>query len=139
GSRTVVMDDNPIKGLALRDSEANAFLVVCMGPNVGHRYPLFQRTIMGRSESAAITLADDRVSGKHCEVVASPVGFLIRDLGSSNGTLVNAQKISETDLHEGDLVQVGYTVFKFQSAASVGAGRVERMQDPQVMPPGMGG
>jgi pSer/pThr/pTyr-binding forkhead associated (FHA) protein len=105
-----------------------------MGPNVGHRYPLFLRTLLGRSESADITLPDDRVSGKHCEVVVGPQGYTIRDLGSSNGTLVNAQKIQELDLREGDLVQVGYTVFKFQSLASA---RVERLE-PQVMTPSMG-
>jgi len=90
---------------------------------------------MGRSETADITLADDRVSGKHCEVIRNPNGFVVRDLGSSNGTLVNAQKISEVDLREGDLVQVGYTVFKFQSVAG---SRVERVADPQVMGAGMG-
>jgi predicted nucleic acid-binding Zn-ribbon protein len=122
--------------LALRNSDASAFLVVCMGPNVGHRYPLFDRTLMGRSDSADITLADDRVSGKHCEVLRAANGFVVRDLGSSNGTLVNAQKISEVDLREGDVVQVGYTVFKFQSVAG---SRVERVNDPQVLVPGMGG
>lgn len=132
-SKTVVGGAD-IAALALRTSEASAFLVVCMGPNVGHRYPLFDRTMMGRSESADITLPDDRVSGKHCEVVRGPQGFSIRDLGSSNGTLVNAQKISEVELREGDLVQVGYTVFKFQSMGA--GGRVERI-DPQVIAPGM--
>ena len=141
-SKTVVGADLNLGALALRTSEAQAFFVVCMGPNVGHRYPLFDRTLAGRSESADITLPDDRVSGKHCEIVRTSQGFLIRDLGSSNGTLVNAQKITETDLREGDLVQVGYTVFKFQSTQQ-GQGRVERVQDPQVMGPmggmGMGG
>jgi len=132
-SKTVVGGAD-IAALALRTSEASAFLVVCMGPNVGHRYPLFDRTMMGRSESADITLPDDRVSGKHCEVVRGPQGFSIRDLGSSNGTLVNAQKISEVELREGDLVQVGYTVFKFQGPMA--GGRVERI-DPQVIAPGM--
>ncbi len=130
-TKTVVGSSENL-ALALRTSEASAFLVVCMGPNVGHRYPLFDRTIMGRSETADITLADDRVSGKHCEVVRNANGFTVRDLGSSNGTLVNAQKISEVDLREGDLVQVGYTVFKFQSVAGA---RVERVSDPQVMGP----
>jgi len=133
-TKTVVGSSDNL-ALALRTSEASAFLVVCMGPNVGHRYPLFDRTMMGRSETADITLADDRVSGKHCEVIRNPNGFVVRDLGSSNGTLVNAQKISEVDLREGDLVQVGYTVFKFQSVAG---SRVERVADPQVMGAGMG-
>jgi uncharacterized protein involved in exopolysaccharide biosynthesis len=132
--KTVVGGD--MAALALRNSDASAFLVVCMGPNVGHRYPLFDRTLMGRSDSADITLADDRVSGKHCEVLRAANGFVVRDLGSSNGTLVNAQKISEVDLREGDVVQVGYTVFKFQSVAG---SRVERVNDPQVLVPGMGG
>ncbi len=127
------------RALAVRPSaSADAFFLVCMGPNVGHKYPLFESTLLGRSEAADITLVDDRVSGRHCEVLREPGGYRIKDLGSSNGTLVNAQKISDSELRDGDLVQVGYTVFKYQTAAgaSSSSGRVERVNDPQIL---MGG
>ncbi len=143
--KTVMMSTQEAqKALAIRSSAAaDAFFLVCMGPNVGHKYPLFEQTLLGRSESADITLADDRVSGRHCEVVRAPGSYSIKDLGSSNGTLVNAQKISSCELRDGDLVQVGYTVFKFQSvggsaATGPAANRVERMQDPQILGPNMG-
>jgi len=131
--KTVMMATSDAqRALAIRPSaSADAFLLVCMGPNVGHKYPLFETTLLGRSEAADITLADDRVSGRHCEVRRAPAGYKLVDLESSNGTLVNAQKISSCDLHDGDLVQVGYTVFKFQSALGQ-PGRVERVGDPQV-------
>lgn len=94
--------------------------------------------VLGRSSSADITLVDDRASGRHCEIAKTPNGYVVRDLGSSNGTLVNATKLSSpTVLRDGDLVQIGFTVFKFQSLVSP---RVERMDAPapQVMGPGMG-
>jgi len=125
--RTVMMPSGGVQqALSVRASPtAEAFFVVCMGPNVGHRYPLKAVTLLGRSESADIALADERVSGRHCEVTRTPAGYRVKDLGSSNGTLVNAQKIAETELREGDLVQVGYTVFKLQGSAP----RVDRL-DP---------
>ncbi|MDP2340372.1 MAG: FHA domain-containing protein [Deltaproteobacteria bacterium] len=140
--KTVMMSATDAqRALAIRPSaSADAFFLVCMGPNVGHKYPLFESTLLGRSEAADITLVDDRVSGRHCEVLREPGGYRIKDLGSSNGTLVNAQKISDSELRDGDLVQVGYTVFKYQTAAgaSSSSGRVERVnQDPQVLMNGM--
>jgi hypothetical protein len=132
--KTVMMPSGGVQqALAVRPSAtADAFFLVCMGPNVGHKYPLKAVTLLGRSESADITLADDRVSGRHCEVARTATGYRVKDLGSSNGTLVNAQKITETELREGDLVQVGYTVFKFQS----GGPRVDRIEPHAA---GMGG
>jgi hypothetical protein len=132
--KTVMMPTSDVQqALAVRSSSADAFFVVCMGPNVGHKYPLGTVTLLGRSESADITLGDDRVSGRHCEVNRTPSGYRIKDLGSSNGTLVNAQKVNEAELREGDLVQVGYTVFKLQSAGP----RVDRIDPGSGM--GMGG
>jgi hypothetical protein len=133
--KTVMMPTGEVQqALSVRASAtADAFLVVCMGPNVGHRYPLKAVTLLGRSEAADIILADDRVSGRHCEVSRTPMGYRVKDLGSSNGTLVNAQKIAEVALGEGDLLQVGYTVFKLQGAVS----RVDRLDPMGGM--GMGG
>jgi hypothetical protein len=126
--KTVMMPSGGVQqALAVRGSStADAFLLVCMGPNVGHRYPLSAVTILGRSEAADIVLADERVSGRHCEIGRTTTGFRVRDLNSSNGTLVNAQKIDDADLHEGDLLQVGYTVFKLQGTTA----RVDRIDPP---------
>ena len=140
--RTVVTNPNG-SGQALMRADTGSWLLVCMGENVGRRYPLHDHMLLGRAEVCDVVLADDRVSARHCEVQRQPSGgFRIKDLGSSNGTLVNAQKTSETELRDGDLVQVGYTVFKFLAPAlasipsSTLTSRVERISpDPQVLSP----
>ena len=91
-------------------------LLVCMGANVGHRYSLAEpEVVIGRSTRCDIQLNDDRVSSRHAELVRRGSRYRIYDLGSANGTLVNAQRVDEIDLRDGDLIQVGYTVFRYVS------------------------
>lgn len=91
-------------------------LLVCMGANVGHRYTLAEpEVVIGRSTRCDIQLNDDRVSSRHAELVRRGTRYRIYDLGSANGTLVNAQRVDEIDLRDGDLIQVGYTVFRYMS------------------------
>lgn len=102
------------------ERQAPAYLLVCMGGNVGHRYPVGTTELtIGRSDRSDIRLDDDRVSSRHAELVRRDGRYRIYDLGSSNGTLVNAQRIDEIDLRDGDLIQVGYTVFRYVSAESL--------------------
>jgi uncharacterized protein involved in exopolysaccharide biosynthesis len=124
-----------VAALVRRHIAADAELLVCMGPRVGERFPLHREILLGRSESADVVLADERVSGRHCQVIRTGQGYRVKDLGSSNGTLVNAQKVQEADLRDGDLLQVGYTVFKFVVNAAQAGFSVERFSDPEVLGP----
>lgn len=86
----------------------SALLVVQRGPNEGARFLLDQdRTSVGRRESADIFLDDVTVSRKHAEFVRQGSDFLVRDVGSLNGTYVNRERIDATALRPGDEVQVG--------------------------------
>jgi hypothetical protein len=67
------------------------------------------RTTIGRRADCAVHLSDPVASGLHAELVASGDGFVIRDLGSSNGTFVNGQPVTESPLYVGDEVVVGTT------------------------------
>ncbi|MBM3294945.1 MAG: FHA domain-containing protein [Candidatus Aminicenantes bacterium] len=67
------------------------------------------RTTIGRAGDNAVPLSDPVVSGRHAEIVAQEDGFLLRDLGSSNGTFVNGQAVTETPLYAGDEIVVGTT------------------------------
>jgi uncharacterized protein involved in exopolysaccharide biosynthesis len=102
------------------DRQLPAYLLVCMGGNVGHRYTIGNAELtIGRSDRCDIRLDDDRVSSRHCELVRRGGRYRIYDLGSSNGTLVNAQRVDEIDLRDGDLIQVGYTVFRYVSGDAI--------------------
>jgi pSer/pThr/pTyr-binding forkhead associated (FHA) protein len=67
---------------------------------------------IGRKEGNTIRLTERNVSRKHCQIERQNGAFLLRDLGSYNGVLVNGQRISgESAVKEGDEIRVGdYTL-----------------------------
>ncbi|MHC5011421.1 MAG: FHA domain-containing protein [Planctomycetota bacterium] len=72
------------------------------------------RTSFGRRESNTVRLEDRMVSGHHAEVSKDLNGYTIRDLGSTNGTLVNGEPISEAPLAHGARVRIGNSRFVFK-------------------------
>jgi|SRR5690625_3349687 len=87
---------------------SSALLIVQHGPTAGARFLLdAQRTTVGRHPSADIFLDDVTVSRKHAEFLSSPQGYVVRDVGSLNGTYVNRERIDEALLVTGDEVQIG--------------------------------
>jgi pSer/pThr/pTyr-binding forkhead associated (FHA) protein len=85
-----------------------ALLLVKRGPNAGSRFLLdSDLTTVGRHPGSDIFLDDVTVSRRHAEFYRHPAGFSVRDVGSLNGTYVNRERIEETDLSDGDEVQVG--------------------------------
>ena len=60
-------------------------------------------------ETRLVKINDPLVSGSHAEIIASSGGFVIRDLGSSNGTFVNGGPVSESPIYAGDEIVVGST------------------------------
>ena len=86
----------------------SARLVVRRGPNAGSRFLLDSDvTSAGRHPNSDIFLDDVTVSRRHAEFVRSGDGFAVRDVGSLNGTYVNRNRIEESPLSSGDVVQVG--------------------------------
>ena len=86
----------------------SALLIMQRGPSAGARFLLdADRTIAGRSPAADIFLDDVTVSRKHVEFVREGTGFLVRDVGSLNGTYVNRERIEQAVLRAGDEVQIG--------------------------------
>lgn len=69
---------------------------------------------MGRDDSVDISIADKRLSREHCKISRDGNDFIISDLGSSNGSFVNGQKVQQKTLENGDKIQVGSNVFEFR-------------------------
>jgi pSer/pThr/pTyr-binding forkhead associated (FHA) protein len=85
-----------------------ALLLVKRGPNAGSRFLLdSELTTVGRHPGSDIFLDDVTVSRRHAEFYRHGAGFVVRDVGSLNGTYVNRERIEETSLTDGDEVQVG--------------------------------
>ena len=97
------------------------------GRDTGARYQLDGTTItVGRGTSNAIQLHDTEVSREHAEFSRRAGAFVIRDLGSSNGTYVNGEPITEQNLASGDQVQLGRTLLLY---TGVTEDRVEDLAD----------
>ena len=93
-------------------------LVVLRGAQLGRRYLLNENfLVMGRSpQRADLVLSDDReASGRHCRIEFNPARnlYTVLDLGSTNGTRVNGQRIHAAELRDGDKLLVGSTILKF--------------------------
>src|SRR5437868_3829136 len=82
-----------------RKPKADACLVVIYGQAIGHKYVLKPGEILiGRSSQAAIQIDHESVSRRHARLLLSESGVSLSDLGSTNGTYVNDEPITERTL-----------------------------------------
>jgi pSer/pThr/pTyr-binding forkhead associated (FHA) protein len=85
-----------------------ALLVVLRGPNTGARFLLDDDEVnSGRHPDSDIFLDDVTVSRKHANFRHEGDTFVVRDVGSLNGTYVNRERIDQATLRTGDEVQIG--------------------------------
>jgi len=91
------------------------FRLLCLtGKNKGVSYYLkSKRVIAGRGETANIRLLDAKSSREHVELTYVKDGYVLTDLGSQNGVIVNDLKVVQHQLEDGDKIIIGQTVFKY--------------------------
>ncbi|MGB8646370.1 MAG: FHA domain-containing protein [Anaerolineae bacterium] len=92
-------------------------MLICeSGPNAGQQIPLFpQAFTIGREVGCDLLLADGRVSRRHARLDWNGQGFLLSDLQSRNGILLNGQSIkSPLALKSGDRIAVGSSLLRVQ-------------------------
>jgi pSer/pThr/pTyr-binding forkhead associated (FHA) protein len=68
---------------------------------------------IGRSRGCDLRLPGGDASRRHAEIAGGPDGFTITDLGSTNGTFVNDQRIQKHELQPGDRVEIGNSMITF--------------------------
>ena len=71
-------------------------------------------TVIGRSRRCDIVLTDPNVSRQHAEIRKQDDGFMLLDLGSTNGTRVNRRDVKQVVLQHGDRIELGTTEFLFE-------------------------
>lgn len=102
-------------------------LFVIRGRDQGTRFRLDgSKVTLGRGTSNAVQLHDTEISREHAEFARRGESFMLRDLGSSNGTFVNGKQIREHELASGDQLQLGSTLLLY---TGVTEGRVEDLAD----------
>ncbi|HVW30665.1 MAG TPA: sigma 54-interacting transcriptional regulator [Polyangiaceae bacterium] len=82
-------------------------LVVVTGRARGQHAKIGERLRIGKSGDNDLVLPDETVSRHHCEVVRTPRGLVVRDLGSTNQTRIGRSKITEATLEPGAVLTVG--------------------------------
>lgn len=84
------------------------------GKYQGGEFPLVpdHEVVIGRSSDLDMVLVEDMVSRKHAKISTAGEQLVIQDLGSTNGTFVNGEKIKKARLKEGDRVLIGTSILK---------------------------
>src|SRR5689334_6519274 len=88
------------------------------GKYQGGEFPLVpdREIVVGRSSELDMVLVEDMVSRKHAKISTVAGQIVIMDLGSTNGTFVNGEKIKKTRLKEGDRILIGTSILKVISS-----------------------
>ena len=73
------------------------------------------KTTIGRVEDNTFPITEPSVSSHHCEVLLRGEEVLVKDLGSTNGTFINGQKIAEGVLKPGQILRVGQIEVRLES------------------------
>ena len=81
-------------------------LVMLKGSEPGRRWSLEGPVRLGRADHCEVLIDDSKVSREHCEIVVDDEDWIIRDLHSRNGTLVNGELVTEHILAVGDRIQL---------------------------------
>src|SRR5262245_40262911 len=84
------------------------------GKYQGGEFPLLpdREIVIGRASDLDMVLVEDMVSRKHAKITTNGGQVFIQDLGSTNGTFVNGEKVKKTRLKEGDRVLIGTSILK---------------------------
>jgi hypothetical protein len=110
------------------------------GKHKGNEYPLPPggQVCIGRSSDIDVVLIEDMVSRRHAQITIDGDTLKIEDLGSTNGTFVNGERITETKLQQGDRILIGTSIMKLVEAdkdirqTSVGAPSPAKIEDTNV-------
>jgi hypothetical protein len=88
------------------------------GKYQGGEFPLKgdKQLIIGRSSELDMVLVEDMVSRKHAKITLTSGKITIEDLGSTNGTFVNGEKVKTSRLKEGDRILIGTSILKLVRA-----------------------
>lgn len=113
-----------------------AFLQIISGVRQGLNVQLHDdRAVLVGRRSGDLILDDPMVSGRHCSISYDGSSFVLKDLGSTNGTLVNGKRVKEATLSPGAEITIGQSrmiLFHGAEAARDNSAREPRRQAPQL-------
>lgn len=100
--------------MSMPAAAAGPSLVAIDGPLAGNRFPIGPGVELGRASQAVPMGYDTEASRRHASVAPSATGIMVQDLGSTNGTFVNNQRVQAVEARPGDLIKIGKTTFRIE-------------------------
>ncbi|MCR6712160.1 MAG: FHA domain-containing protein [Demequina sp.] len=99
------------------DEAPAARLHVTAGPLKGTSLPLSSAPVLiGRAPTCTLVIDDDYASARHCRIFPERGQWMVEDLGSTNGTFLGNQKVTDpVPLRRGDQVRIGATTLELDS------------------------
>ena len=91
------------------------WLIPLQGPHKGELYTLSPHTMIGNGPESTIVMQDKFMSGKHAEIKAENGMWILRDVGSTNGTYVNNKRVDRHELVDNDFIKFGSAMCKFKA------------------------
>ena len=91
------------------------WLVPLKGPLRGELFTLAPQSVIGTDPTCTVVLQDGYMSSHHAEIVAQNGVWVLRDLGSTNGTQVNDKRVNQHELVDNDFIMFGQSLVKFKS------------------------
>jgi hypothetical protein len=91
-------------------------LVALDGPLLGQRFPVAGAMDVGRECPAIPMSFDTAASRKHATLSPAYNGVSVLDPGSTNGTFLNGQRVSQATASPGDMLKIGSTTFRVETA-----------------------
>ncbi|MEM6533313.1 MAG: GGDEF domain-containing protein [Myxococcota bacterium] len=120
--KTTVVETTVISTTPQLTGTRTAYFVVIAGAEAGRMYKVdADELLIGRAMEAGVRIVDDGVSRRHARVTRDGNGTItVIDLGSTNGTYVNGDRVQQQPLTDGDKIQIGTTtILKFSYQDSV--------------------
>jgi hypothetical protein len=121
-SLTRLPDEMPTEAGTARTDAVMWTLRFISGKYQGGEFPLRpnREIVVGRSSDLDMVLVEDMVSRKHAKITTDEQGVSIQDMGSTNGTFVNGEKIRKVDLKDGDRILIGTSIIKLVAVTGEG-------------------
>jgi diguanylate cyclase (GGDEF)-like protein len=132
--KTRITQIRPVEKPASDAEQACLVLIYPDGPELGKRFDLREgECIIGRGADCDIQVDRDSVSRRHAKVTRQGAGWSVEDLGSTNGSYVNDNQVTEYGLRDGDLLKIGNAIFKFLIGSNIESAYHEEIYKKTIM------
>jgi diguanylate cyclase (GGDEF)-like protein len=118
-----------LKGIVELAAHQQAQLIVLSEPRLGSRMVLGESPVeIGRGSSCSLIIDSDSISRRHARIEWTGTGHRVLDLGSTNGSFVNAARVTSHELRDGDRIQLGKVLLKYVAGGNIEGNYHEELQ-----------